>query len=210
MKTLDEIWQIYLDRDLNPEELKDLVWHVENDENPQGAISLTADMGLKNLGSVLAKHLNHPKPFIRELTIGCLLGRLELPEYAEKGLEMSKNEKKNVRNIAIFNLGEIMDKVLFSLAQKIAKYLLNVFQDLGEYKSLRDSAYFSILRSMKMPWEEMPPVSEEIQDSDIDQSIVYEFCKKYQVTLPEKKGSHLPREENTMNSPHSSPKCNTC
>lgn len=200
MKTLDEIWQIYLDRDLNPEELKDLVWHIENDEDPQGAISITADMGLKNLGNVLAKHLKHPKPFIRELTIGCLLGQLELPEYAEKGLEMSKNETQRVRNIAIFSLGAIIDKVLFSLAQKIAKYILSVFQDSDEDKSLRDSAYFSILKGMEVPRKDRPLVSKEIQDSDIDQSIVYEFCKKYQVTLPEKKGSHLPREENTMNS----------
>lgn len=200
MKTLDDIWQIYLDRDLNPEELKDLVWHIENDEDPQGAISITADMGLKNLGNVLAKHLKHPKPFIRELTIGCLLGQLELPEYAEKGLEMSKNETQRVRNIAIFSLGAIIDKVLFSLAQKIAKYILSVFQDSDEDKSLRDSAYFSILKGMEVPRKDRPLVSKEIQDSDIDQSIVYEFCKKYQVTLPEKNGFHLPREEKVLNS----------
>ena len=201
MKTLDEIWQIYLDRDLNPEELKDLVWHIDNDCPPYEAITLATDMGLKQLGSVLAKHLSSDDEYTRELTVGCLLGRLELPEYAEKGFEMAQNEDEgSARTLAIFNLGEIMDRVLFSLAQKIAKYLLWVFKN-DESKVVRDSSYFSILTAMKIPYEQQPIVSRGVKESDIDSSILSEFCKKYQVTLPEKNGFHLPREEKVLN-PH--------
>ena len=200
MKTLDEIWQIHLDRDLNPEELKDLVWHIDNDCPPYQAISLATDMGLKQLGAVLAKHLSSKDEYTRELTVGCIIGRLKLAEYGEKGFEMAQNEDEgSSRTLAIFSLGDIMDGVLFSLAQKIAKYLLWVFKN-DESKVVRDSSYFSILAAMKIPYEQQPMVSRGVKESDIDSSIVYEFCKKYQVTLPEKNGFHLARKEKVLNS----------
>ena len=199
MRTLDAIWKIYLDRDLNPQELKDLIWHIENDEDPQDAISITADMGLKSLGHVLAKHLNHNKPFIRQLTIGCLLGQLELPEYAEKGLEMAQNDDDHVRNIAIFDIGGVINKAPFPLTKKIAAYLLESFK-YDECEVIRGSAYHAILTAMEIPRDKRPPASRVVKELDINQSIVSDFCKKYNISTVEKKKIHHQKEGNDWKS----------
>ncbi len=186
--SVKEIRDEYFDNDgiLSSNSLKQLKKYLEdnNDENIKelrSAISLVTDAHLTTFFPLLGKHLDHKDEYIRELTVGSVIEGLRLTEYAGKGFEMAQNDVGSVRNIAIFTLGSIMDKVLFSLAQKIAKYLLSVFLNSAEDKSLRDSAYFSILKAMKVPWEDRPPVSREIKDSDTDLSIMSEFCKKYQI-----------------------------
>jgi len=108
MKTLDEIWNEYEEPCvISKENEKALIWHLEHDEDPADAITLTTDMGLKQLGPYLAKFLDHEDDWIRELTVG---GRLRLPEYAEKGLQMAQRDPfDNVRNLAAMSIGAVLD-----------------------------------------------------------------------------------------------------
>ncbi len=185
IKTINQIKDELLENDyqLSSQTVKDLAWHLENDKDPHMAIILATDAQLKNLGPVIARHLDHEDGFIRERTIGCVLGRLELAEYAEKAFEMAQNDSKNVRNIAIFNLGEVMNAVPFTLAHNIATYLICVLQH-DESEVIRGSAYFSILKAMNVPREKRPRVSRGVKPEDIDPSILEAFCKKYQVDMP--------------------------
>jgi len=90
MKNLDDIWQEYINQDfLSSHTLKGLVWHIEYDAYPVEAITMATDMGLKQLGPYISKHLDHEDNYVRELSIGCLLDTLQLPEYAEKGFTMA-------------------------------------------------------------------------------------------------------------------------
>lgn len=185
VKTIDDIQDELLDNDyrLSPETIKDLAWHLENDDDPHMAIVLATDAKLKQLSSLIVKHLDHEDWFIRERTIGCILDRLKLAEYAEKGLVMAQHdEDESVRNMAVFSLGPVMNKVPFVLAQKIASHILEVFQH-HECKVDRDSAYFSILKAMEVPWQKQPSVAKGVKPEEIDQSILESFCKKYQVSM---------------------------
>lgn len=185
IKTIDEIKDELLDNNyrLSHQTVRDLAWHLENDKNPHMAVVLATDAKLKKFAPLIAKHLDHEDSFIRERTIGCILEGLELEEYAEKGLEMAKNDVERVRNLALFTLGPIMDKIPFSLAKNIALYLLKVFKDINEDKALRDAAYFSILKAMEVPREKRPSVAKGVKPEEIDQSILEAFCKKYQVSM---------------------------
>lgn len=201
--TLDEIWENHLKKGLTQKEIKDLRWHLDHDQDPHNAISLTAEMGLKELGSVLAKYLHHEQWFIRQLTLSCLLDKLELPEYAESGLEMVQYDaEENVRTFALFTLGGILNKVSFSLAKKIAQYLWDAFnQDACKVK--RGSAYFSILKALDIPCEKRPRVARGLKESDINPTLLAEFCKKYQILNQSTPGTSSLTRERIDVMPHS-------
>jgi len=184
MKTIDEIQEELVDNDyhISFQTAKDLAWHLEHDEDPHMAVVLATDSGLKIFDHLIAKHLDHDNWFVRERTVGCVLDRLKLAEYAEKGLEMAQcDEDESVRNMAVFSLGAIINEIPFSLAQKIASYILEVLQH-HENKVDRDSAYFSILKAMEVPREKRPRVSRTLQKEDTDSSTIEKFCKKYGLT----------------------------
>lgn len=133
MKSLDNIWQEYLDDTLDKQILKDFIWHIENDPEHQGeAIVMATDMLvedpkneiLKELIPYLAKQLDHEDEYVREVVVGCVVGRMKLPEYAEKALNMAKNDPyDNVRCLAASSLGAVIDKVDCVLCKQIAIYL---------------------------------------------------------------------------------------
>ena len=183
VKRIDEIKEELLDNDycLSPQTIKDLAWHLEHDEDPHMAIILATDAKLRELAPLIAKNLDNKDDFIREVTVGCILEGLGLSEYAKKGLDMAQqDEDESVRNMAVFSLGAVINKVPFVLAQEIATYISKVFQ-YHESKVDRNSAYFSILKAMNVPWEKRPRVSRGVQESDIDYGILEAFCKKYKL-----------------------------
>lgn len=59
---------------LSAQSMKDLVWHIENDPLPDRAISFVTDAGLMELVPLIAKHLDHEDDFIREITVGSVVG----------------------------------------------------------------------------------------------------------------------------------------
>lgn len=188
-QTVKEIRDEYFDHDgvLSPASLKTLKFyledHIDNPKEVRAAISLVTDVRLEDFIPFLAKYLDHEVRSIRELSVANILGRLKLAEYAEKGLEMAQHdEDEGVRNMAVFSLGSVMNKVPFVLAQKIARHILEVFQH-HEDKVDRDSAYFSILKAMEVPWEKRLSVAKGVKPEEIDQSILKSFCKKYQVSM---------------------------
>ena len=182
MKNLDDIWQEYIDQDcLSPHTLKELAWHIEYDPDPVDAITMATDMGLKQLAPCIAKHLDHDDDYVRELSVGCLLGRLKLPEYAEQGFKMAQEDPDSgVKGLAIFNIGEILNEIRDkNLRYKIALYLYQVLIGIKEQESSlkKGSSYQSILAAMGIPNLERPRVRDLGKDIDFD--LVERFKKKY-------------------------------
>jgi hypothetical protein len=182
MKSLNDIWDEYINRDgLHQETIEDLIWHLENDSDPQEAISIATDMGLKKLGSHIAKHLDNEDIYIREFTIGCLLGRLQLPEYAEIGFKIAKKDPhENVKDLAIFTIGEVLNKIKDKkLQHSIASYLYSLVVNSNQDESFALSAYHSILAGMGVSPLERPNIIRFDPEKDIDFRIVDDFKNKY-------------------------------
>ena len=192
MNNLDDIWQEYITREsLNLLTLNDLIWHIENDAKPEDAIVMAIDMiveesnnmTLKKLIPYLAKQLDHEDDFVREVTVGCIVGRIKLPEYAEKALVMAKNDPyKNVRGLAASSLGAVINKVNFVLSKQIAVYLYDVITD-DIYSDLhKQSTYSAILEAMEVPVNTWPPIktNPDIQKM-IDKNLLEKFKIKYNI-----------------------------
>lgn len=183
MKTLDDIWDEYCDQGfLGPQTLKELTWHLEHDADPARAISRTTDMGLKQLAPYIAKHLNHEDDYVRELSISCLLGRLELPEYAEIGFKMAQDDPDSgPRGLAIFTIGAVLNKIKDKKFQyKIAAHLHEKLTDslpIDSPESDKGAAYHSILAAMEIPIPERPGVRDLAIRIDFD--LVEKFKEKY-------------------------------
>ena len=185
MRTLDQIWQEYIDNDeiLPKDALKDLIWHIEHDELPIEAIILATDMRLYKLGSTMAKYLDHEDDCVRRVTVGSLIGRLFLDEYAEKAFDMVVNDfDGGVQNVAISGLGTVLDQVDNKLQKKIASYIHTVIVS-PEYDKLdKQAAYSSIVKAMDISPEEWPGVKSDPDLSKmIDQDLVEQFKKKYHI-----------------------------
>jgi len=181
MKKLDDIWEEYINQgSLSPHTLKELAWHIEYDIDPADAITMATDMGLKELGSCIAKQLGHEDDYIRELSVGCLLGRLKLPEYAEKGFKIAQEDPdESVRDLAIFNIGEILNKIDDkNLRYKIACYLDQILMSAATPLS-KGAPYNSILAAMGVPIAERPRVRDLGMEINFD--LVEKFKKKYGV-----------------------------
>lgn len=189
-KSVKLIRDEYFDNDgiLSSNSLQNLKFYLEdsckNSKELRAAISLVTDAQLVDFIPLLVKNLDHESWSVRELTVGCILGRLKLSEYAAKGLEMAQHdEDESVRNMAVFSLGAVINKVPPALAQKIANHIFDVFQH-HEDKVDRDSAYFSILKALEVPWEKQPSIAKGVKPEDIDSALLEAFCKKYQVDMP--------------------------
>ena len=191
MKKLDDIWQEFLNNTLNKQVLKDLIWYIENNDKPEEAIVMATDMLveepnnkiLMDLIPYLVKQLDHEDDFIRELAVGCVVGRMKLSEYAEKALSMAKNDPyKNVRDLAISSLGAVINKVDFMLYKKIAIYLYNIITN-PVYSDLhKQSAYGSILEAMEVPVNMWPPIKMNPDIPKIvDTTLLKKFREKYNI-----------------------------
>jgi hypothetical protein len=192
MKNLDQIWQDYINQDtLSTETINDLIWHIENDKLPEEAITMATDMIvesstdilLRKLTPCLVKQLDHEDDFIRELAVGCVVGRLRLSEYASKALDMAKNDPyDNVRGLASFQLGAVIDKVELHLREQIANYLYEVITN-NNYDGLhKQCAYGSILKAMKVPMHLRPAKKLEPDIPNmIDKDLLEKFKIKYNI-----------------------------
>lgn len=182
IKSVEDIRDEFFDNDkLSPRSLHDLKWHLENDPAPHKAIMLITDAEIKELIPLIGKYLDHEDDFVREVAVGCVLGRLGLVEYAEKGFKMAlKDPYDNVRDLAIFNIGEVLNKIEDkNLQRKIADYLYRKLFSLKQRKSFKGAAYQSILTAMEVPIPEQPGVRD--LENEIDFDLVEEFKKKYGV-----------------------------
>lgn len=166
---------------LKSEIVEDLRWHIHNnDKRKFSAINIATDYRLESLIPDIATHLNNPDEIIREIAIANLIGRFKRLEYAAQGLYMAKHDQDDgVRLLACSNLGFVLAKIQdLQLRREIAQYLLNtLFDDKQEYL-MRESAYESIIISLKYPpkyWF----VYDMDFDKDIDKSIIDKFKQKY-------------------------------
>lgn len=189
VKSLDEIWQDYLDHDKLPiQTRKDLKWWLKNEEDPAKAILMIADMHLSDMGDLaplMAMHLDHQDDYIREITVGCLIGRLFQSQYAEKGFEMAKNDPHSgVRNLAIYSLGVILDETEKKLQKSMAEYIYKVLTEPNYSKLHKQAAYHSVIEAMKIPLEKWPKVKLDPDlDKLIDKNLLNKFCDKYKVQI---------------------------
>lgn len=192
MKNLDEIWQDYLNQDVvSTDTLNNLIWHIENDEWPEEAISMATDMIidegtgalLKKLQPYLVKQLDHEYDGARELAVNCVVGRLKLSEYASKALDMAKNDPyDNVRGLASSNLGAVMDQVDFNLRKQIAIYLHDVITNTTYDDWHKQCAYGAILDAMEVPIHLQPKI-EVYPDIEamVDKDLLEKFRVKYNI-----------------------------
>lgn len=167
---------------LSAQSIKDLIWHIENDQSPDRAISLVTDAyltngSLGNLIPMIAKHLDNEDDFIRELTVGCIVGRIKLPDYAEKAFNMAKEDPDSgTRILATSSLGAILNKVNLALQKQISTYLYEVFSS-SEYENLhKQCAFDSILEAMGMPISQIV-----VTTYDANHYLVNKFKLKYGV-----------------------------
>jgi hypothetical protein len=180
MKNLDDIWNEYIEQEsLSPQTKRDLIWHIENDTDPAIAIEMIADMGLKEFAPVVAKQLDNEDNYIREITIACLLGRLQLPEYAEIGLEIAQTDPEdNVRDLATFSIGAVLNLIIDETLQvKIASFLYHMVLDSSQSVLDKGGAYNSILAAMEVPILERLLVRDLGKNIDLD--LIEQFRQKY-------------------------------
>lgn len=153
MKNVNDIRDEFFDNGkLSAESIKDLIWHIENDLLPDRSISLVSDARLMELVPLIAKHLDHEDDFVRQLTVGCVVGRLELSEYAEIALNMAQADPDSgPRSLATSSLGAVINKVTAVLKKQIAYYLYNVMINPEYQAALKKCAFDSILEAMDIP-----------------------------------------------------------
>ena len=191
MKSLDDIWEEYINTEvLTPETIKDLMWHLQNDQESE-TYTMIIDMLVREIGDLLsqtfvpylAKNLDSDDPYERERPVKSLVGRLRLAKYAEKALDMAKNDTEpNVRALAAASLGAVLDNVDPILRKKMAIYIYDaVTEDM--YSDLhKEDAYQSVLEAMRVPINEWPSIELNTDVKKIvDKSLVKKFRKKYNV-----------------------------
>lgn len=192
MKNLDEIWQDYLDQDvLNGDSLNELIWHIEHDNAAGEALTMATDMIidegtgwlLKKLKPYLIKQLEHEDDFIRELAVGCIVGRLKLSEYASKALDMAKNDPyDNVRGLALSNLWAVIDDVDLRLQKQIAVYLYEVISEDVYDDWHKECAYSSVLNAIKVPIYLQPEIATDPNvKTVVDKDLLEQFKTKYRI-----------------------------
>tara|TARA_R110002124_G_scaffold267198_2_gene434346 strand:- start:414 stop:965 length:552 start_codon:yes stop_codon:yes gene_type:complete len=181
MKKLDDIWDEYINDKVKVESLKDLAWHIENDPDPLDAITMAADMRLKELGPSIARQLDNEDDYIREVAISSLLGRLCLADYAKKGLDTAINDPyESVRDIALFNLGEVINQVDDKeLRYRIAAYIYQVLIDTENLEFYKGAAYNSMLASLGINILDRPRVEDLDNNIDLDFTLIEQFKNKY-------------------------------
>ena len=153
MKTIDQVWRVYLEKGekIDESSLRELSWHIENDEHPGGAISMAEDMIVESdsplmkrvLIPAMANQMHSEDPDTREFAVGAMR-RLMLPEYGQDLYRLATEDAASiVRMIATNGLGDIMNEVDKILEKKMATYLYEILTDNNfehHCKSHRDSA----------------------------------------------------------------------
>lgn len=185
LKQLDEEWANDPLKPDNKAWVEDLKWHLENDEDPDEAISMATDAQLRELAPYIAKHLYFKEyDYTRELAAGCL-GRLYAMDYVKDVFDVALNDTHDgPRALATMNLGCLMEGADKKLKKEIATYLIKEFEkkdnSLGNYS--RES-YFSIYEAMgnvsAAPGG--PPVVGFDYDKHVDPKMVEAFRKKFGV-----------------------------
>ena len=191
MKTLSELWKEFDAKGLTltPEGLSDLQWHIENDEDPTNAVDAARDMIIETIDRkwfehelipVMARHLDHPNPMVRDETVGAVISISKADEYGKKALFIARFDPEGyVRTTALNGLGGIMSKVAPKLARKMAMHLYSVLTSLDETQFSyidRDAAEDSVLICMGIYYPQWPSVN--------FQEVWKQFLEKYD--LPEK------------------------
>jgi hypothetical protein len=178
IKTVEKIKDEFYDNGrLSKQSMQDLAWHLENDKLPHSAISLVTDARIMELAPLMAKHLDHEDDFIRERTVGCVVGRMRMAEYAEKALQMAIDDpEEGPRALAISSLGAVINKVDSLLKKRIAGHICEVFVD-SKYDEIdRDCAFQSILTALEVPidtWHKLKDYERE--------HYIREFKTKYDI-----------------------------
>jgi hypothetical protein len=198
MKTLTELWKEFDEKGLTltPEGLSDLKWHVEHDENPTNAVDAARDMIIETIDRkwfehelvpVMARHLDHPNPMVRDETVGAVIGICEATKYGKKALAMARfDPERYVRTTALGGLGWIMNNVESKLARKMAMHIYSVLTspDTKEFSYAdRWGAKESMLISMEVYYPEWGTVNFK--------EVWGKFLKKY--NLKEKEVVHVER-----------------
>lgn len=186
IKTLEEVQDEFCENDsLSGASIKDLKWHLEHNPDPHMAIILATDAGLISLAPLIAKHLESEDGFIRERTVGCLLGRLFQAQYAAKGLQMAKEDPRGgARDLAVSSLGAVIDNVDKKLQQEIADYIYQVLTSPDYDKLYKKAAYRSVIDAMETPLEKRPRIDKNFKLEElIDKELLTKFCKKYNVKM---------------------------
>ena len=177
MKNVVDIRDEFFDNDnkISAQSMKDLIWHIENDPRPTRAISLVTDARLMELVPLIAKHLDPEDDFVRELTVGCLVGGLKLAEYAEKALNMAQEDPDSgPRVLATSSLGSVINKVDSILQQRIAMHLYGVIIN-PEYDEIdKRCAFDSILEAM-----DISVIQRRAIGYDENHDLVKQFKAKY-------------------------------
>jgi len=202
MKSLDEIWQEFLDtKTLSRQTLLELTAYIEDKMYSWSAINLATDIIIESimeninpeqLESVLvpaiARQLDSESATTREFAIGSLIGRLSVAEYGEKALFLAQfDPDETVQSIATSGLGWIMNKVDPELAHKMAMHLYTVVTGSNKEKydtSYKGAAKKSVLISMGVFYYEWPK-----WDAAKFDETWKEFLKKY--NLKEKEVVHV-------------------
>jgi len=161
MKNIDEIdKELYTNGFLSNKSKQELKWHLGHDEDPIKAIDVITDACYVDFAPLMSKYLNHKDNCVRELTIGCLLGRLRLPEYGEAGLKMATKDEGGARTLALLCLGKVINDVDKGLKKDIAFYLLEVVNGKVYADDFHQgSAYYSMLDAMNVPNSKRPKSS---------------------------------------------------
>ncbi len=180
IKSVTDIRDEFFDNgnNISKQSMQDLIWHIENDPLPTQAISLVTDARFMELVPLIAKHLNHADDYVREFTIGCLVRRMHLPEYAEEALRIAQDEPDgSLRTIAISSLGAVLNQVDDVLKNQMADHLYRVLIS-NEYDKLdKRCAFDSILQAMGMP------IPQQITTSyDLNHDLVKQFTTKYELS----------------------------
>ena len=190
MKSKRELWKEYDEtHDLCKQSIKDLNWHIENDDDPGGCMEMAVDI-IKATHSYtmrtilipsIAKQLDHKDYDVRVYALFCLLNRLRLDEYGKKAFDISRYDiNKFVRGEALGSLGFIINEMDKDLAQKMAwsMYEVLINEDLEKYgKSYRDRASDSVLSAMRLNYLAF---GRAWNDPDFD-PIWKDFVKKYKL-----------------------------
>ena len=191
MKSLNDIWQEYINQGiLSTQILNDLIWYIENDDTSETVVMVT-DILVKESSGILfkklvphiAKQLVHEDEYVRELAISSLVFRLKLPEYAEKVLNMAKNDPDDgVRNCAAFSLGAVLNKVDMNLRKQIATYIYDSVTNIAYDDLHKQSTYRSILKAMEVPVNMWPllKLNPDIPKI-VDKTLLKKFREKYNI-----------------------------
>jgi hypothetical protein len=186
MKTLSDLWKEFDEKGLtlSPEGLLELKWHVEHDENPTNAVDAARDMIIETIDRkwfehelipVMARHLDHPNPMVRDETVGAVIGISKADEYGKKALVMARFDPEGyVRTTALNGLGGIINKVDPKLARKMAMHLYSVLTspDEKEFDYIdRDAAESSVFISMEVYYPDWKTAN--------FQEVWKDFLKKY-------------------------------